>query len=404
MKKALIQLGAGPIQRALLAEIVNRGIVPVIVDRSERPQGLVPGAIHLRAAIDDPDAILLALRDRPRDLDPVAVLTSTDLGVASVPWVAASLGLPHASSDSIAAMDDKLVAKTRLERAGVCVPRGHLVRGIDEIPHSGVEDAEWVVKPVDSSGSRGVSRVRGRRAIEAAVLHALRFSDRVLVEQCIEGAHLDVNGFVVDGRFVLVSVGHRFFSPPPACIPLHGGILAATDPGLETRITSTMQRAVLAFDYRHGPIKADMIDDANGLVLIEAAARFHGDVFSDHTMRAAGRAPAAISWLARTGATPLPAPSPTMGAWLAIFARAEGTIEAIRGLEVLRGQPGFRAWIPRLGRGERVGPPTDNRALVGFGILTLEGEAACWTALDRLRRQISVVLREEHALAGPPVP
>lgn len=401
MRKAVVQLGAGPIQRALLDELVRAGIVPIVIDRSERPEGLVSGAVHLRAGIDEPTAVLHALEARPRDVEPVAVLTSTDLGVASVPYVSRALGLPHASSESIAAMDDKLEAKTRLARAGVDVPRGLLIGRADELP--ALDDgAEFVVKPVDSSGSRGVRRVRGPAAISAAVEQALAFSPRVLVEECIEGAHLDINGFVFEGRFELVAVGHRFFSPPPACVPLCGGIPAAQDPELAHRIKQAMQRAVEALDYRHGPIKADAIDSARGLVLIELAARFHGDVFSFHTMRAAGLVPAVFHWLERSGVGALsasvrpPARSRRTGAWLGIFAREEGTIEAIEGLDALRSHAGFRAWIPRLGCGDRVGAPTDNRALVGFAILSLESAATPWLELERLRDLVTVVLRAER--------
>lgn len=410
MTKGVVQLGAGPIQRALLEELVRAGIVPIVIDRSERPEGLVPGSVHLRAAIDDPAAILRALDARPRDVDPVAVLSSTDLAVASVPPVAAALGLAHASPESIAAMDDKLEAKTRLARAGVDVPRGVLIGSAAELP-TFEDGAEFVVKPVDSSGSRGVRRVRGRAAIATAVEQALAFSSRVLVEECIVGAHLDVNGFVFAGRFELVAVGHRFFSPPPACVPLYGGILATTDAALERRVTQAMQRAVDALDYRHGPIKADAIDSPRGLVLIELAARFHGDVFSFHTMRAAGLEPAAFQWLARAvaGSSAAPAlaasvaPAPVRasarrtGAWLGIFARAEGTIEAIEGLDALRSHAGFKAWIPRLGRGARVGAPVDNRALVGFGILSVESDQAPWRELERLRDHVTVALREKQS-------
>lgn len=404
MKRAVLQLGAGPIQRALLGEIARSGLVPIVVDRSERPQGLIPGAVHLRAPIDDADAILAAWRDRrcERELEPVAVLTSTDLGVASVPRVARALGLPHASSESVAAMNDKLETKRRLARAGVRVPLGEVLRRGDALPPE-LDAGEFVVKPVDSSGSRGVRRVGGRVAIESAIAKAFEFGERVLVEECIEGRHLDVNGLVRDGRFELVAVGHRFFSPPPACVPIYGGILARPDPALDARIATLMQAAIEAFDYRHGPIKADLIEGVRGPVLIEAAARFHGDVFSDHTMRAAGLSPAPMQWLARCGAIELPEPIRRTGAWLAVFPRAAGTIDSVRGLEELRAHPGFREWIPRLGRGDRVGSPDDNRALVGYAIVELAGEGDVWSELDRLRRRISVALQEDSAASRSPV-
>lgn len=398
MRPGFVQLGAGPIQRAMLADLVHRGVVPLVVDRSAAPAGLVRGALHFRAAIDAPDSIVRALAARPRDVDPVAVLSSTDLAVGSVPFVAQSLGLPHASFDSIAAMDDKVESKRRLASAGVRVPAGVVVeRGAESaLLEAGIDPTrEWVVKPVDSSGSRGVARVRDRAAVDAAIARALEFSNRVLVEECIEGEHLDVNGLVRDGRFELVAVGPRRFTPPPACVPIFGWIPASRDLALEAQVIDCLQRAVTAFGYAHGPIKADLILDARGLVLIEAAARFHGDVFSFHTMAAAGRTPAARRWLAATAGFELPEDTPRTGAWLGIFADRAGEIRGVRGLAALRRSPGFRRWIGRLRVGDRVVAPNDNRALVGYGILSLEGEregsetaAALRHARDRVRVRV----------------
>lgn len=148
-----------------------------------------------------------------------------------------------------------------------------------ELPDDG---PEVVVKPVDSSGSRGVRRARGRIEIERAITHALSFSNRFLIEESVGGLHLEVNGFVIDGNFELISVGKRYFTPAPSCVPLYGGIAPDVGRVRSTLITRTMQEAVEAFGYRHGPVKADAIETPDGLVLLELAARFHGDVLSTH--------------------------------------------------------------------------------------------------------------------------
>ncbi len=395
MTWAIVQLGAGPVQRGLLERIRESGLVPVIVDRSERPAGLVPGALHVRAPIDEPRAIAKALRearsDRLAGMEVGAVLTSTDLGVSSVPAVAKTLGLPHASPASIASMDDKARAREILGAAKVRVPTGWLGRRPSDIPTL-EDDRDWIVKPVDSSGSRGVRRIRGAAALAHAIDNALDFSDRFLVEECVDGLHLDINGLVVDGRFELVSIGRRHFTRPPACVPIYGGIAGGWDTSLAERVTRVMQASVAAFDYRHGPVKADLIEGERGLVVLELAARFHGDVFSHHVAEAAGLPPAALVWLARLGLCPKPTERPRHGGWFGIFAEKAGTIRAIEGLDEVRSLPGFRTWIPRLGPGDEVGSPEDNRALVGFGLIGFDETADLWAEADRRRRMIQVTL------------
>lgn len=389
-----MQLGAGPVQRRLVEHIQAAGLEVIVVDRAEAPAGWRPDAVHVRAPIDAPGQIVRSLHaalERHADLEVAAVLTSTDLGIASVPPVAASLGLPHATLASIASMEDKQRAKTILGRAGIRVPGGGVGRTIADVELPD-EDAEVVVKPVDSSGSRGVRRARGRIDVERAITHALSFSNRFLIEECIEGLHLDVNGFVVDGVFELASVGERYFTPAPSCVPLYGGIVLDVDSVRSALITRTMQRAVEAFGYRSGPVKADAIETPGGLVLLELAARFHGDVLSTHAAEASGQAPAAIHWLARLGLCPRPSDHPAQGAWFAVFADRPGEIASITGVDAFRASEGYRHWIPRLHPGDAVRAPEDNRALVGFGLLGFEREVDLWRETRAHRAAIEVLI------------
>ncbi len=389
MKRAVVQLGVGPLQRALLERIASAGLQPIAVDRDPEPAGLIRSAIHVQAPIDDPEAILRALSSRISGIEIGAVLTSIDLGVRSVSVVASALGLPHATIDSIRAMDDKQAAKELLSRNGVAVPMGVLVRSSADLVVSD-EAAEVVVKPVDSSGSRGVKRARGRHAIDGAIREALSFSDRVLVEECVEGDHLDVNGTVMSGEFHLVSIGSRFFTLPPACVPIYGGIAARDDVVLGVRVTELMQRAVDAFGYRHGPVKADLIDTPRGLVALELAARFHGDIVSVHTAEAAGRPPAALHWLSRLGLCALPEARPQAGGWFAIFPPDAGKISRIEGLDTIGGLPGHRSWIARKQIGSRVGSPSDNRAVIGFGLFSGDKSVDLWSDARRRRTAVRV--------------
>jgi D-alanine-D-alanine ligase len=93
---------------------------------------------------------------------------------------------------------DKVMAKTVLAASGIDVPRGFVVETSET--HAGSrweeEAAEigypLVVKPVRQGSSFGVTLVDGPAGLRPAIDVALRFDDRVLVEERLVGTELTV--------------------------------------------------------------------------------------------------------------------------------------------------------------------------------------------------------------------
>jgi biotin carboxylase len=71
------------------------------------------------------------------------------------------------------------------------------------------------VKPVDSSGSKGVSIVNNHYELDSAIITAMQFSDRktVIIEEEILSVHNQFHGdgFVVNGKIVFLGVCEQFF-------------------------------------------------------------------------------------------------------------------------------------------------------------------------------------------------
>ncbi len=121
----------------------------------------------------------------------------------TVATVAQRLGLPGISRASAELACDKLAMKKAFAAAGVPVPwfaeiatpqalqRVALARGRD-----------LVIKPVDSRGSRGVQRVAQVADLAKAFMFARSHSptDRVMVEQYLDGPQVSTESVVVGGR------------------------------------------------------------------------------------------------------------------------------------------------------------------------------------------------------------
>lgn len=73
-----------------------------------------------------------------------------------------------------------------------------------------------MVKPVDSSGSKGVVKIYGKDELKAAVEEALSYSrnKRFIVEEFIvkKGYQVSGDGFSVDGKLVFTSYGNELYN------------------------------------------------------------------------------------------------------------------------------------------------------------------------------------------------
>ena len=115
------------------------------------------------------------------------------LQLAGIPYVG-----PHISASAVAM--DKTLTKLVIDQAGVPQAAWHLVRRADMKNHMdhvvAALEAKFqypmFVKPAGTGSSVGVSKAADRSALEAALLAAGKFDDKVLVEEFIHGREIEV--------------------------------------------------------------------------------------------------------------------------------------------------------------------------------------------------------------------
>ena len=115
------------------------------------------------------------------------------LQLAGIPYVG-----PHVSASAVAM--DKTLTKLVIDQAGVVQAAWHLVRRNDMKNHMdhvvAALEAKFqypmFVKPAGTGSSVGVSKAADRTALEAALLAAGKYDDKVLVEEFIHGREIEV--------------------------------------------------------------------------------------------------------------------------------------------------------------------------------------------------------------------
>lgn len=368
--KALIHLGAGEMQIPGIQIAVKLGLHVVTTDQREAAPGARFSHEHWVISVADVDALILKARNLALTHDIVGAYATSDLGVHSVVKITEALGLRGNSVASVEACIDKSKALTVWRRLGISVPRGEVLDLKDEaLAKIGAMGFPLIVKPADSCGSQGVLTVSTPESLRAALAEAGRFSRMVIVEEFVDGRHIDVNGMFLDGAFKPVGMMDRFFTGAPHHLPQWGCLPCHLDDESQSQVYDLLERAARALGIDHGPVKGDVIWAARGPVLLEIAPRFHGDVSTQFLPTlAAGIHPAAI-WLSHLANLPPPEAACHSGlyaGWHALFASGEGVVRSIRGMHEAHAVPGVVKIYLMRAVGEMVAGKIDNRSMCGF--------------------------------------
>lgn len=278
MKKRILILGAGNFQLPLIELAKQEGHYVITTDYLPDNPGHVLADEHHDVSTTDKASILTLARDLK--IDAIATFSS-DPAMPTVAYVAQNLNLPGPSIESIALLTQKDLFRQTLKKLGLNTPSVYSTAD-KTIPDNLNARAVYVVKPVDSCGSKGVTVSYGSLAqIEAAVKKALKFSSsgRVIVEDYIDGSQVHGDGFMADGHLIHFYLGdHFFFTKNKSFIPI--STRWPTRYGGETinEIKNQIERVTREAGYLTGPVNIEArVTKDEKVYLVEIGPRNGGN-------------------------------------------------------------------------------------------------------------------------------
>jgi len=379
----LLVLGAGPAQLGLLEAARARGDVDVIaVDRD--PQAVGFALADERAILSSEDEEAVDRLARARDVDGI-VSPGSDWPVGIAARVAERIGLPHPIDAPTGAVATSK-ARQREVFAAAGVPHARAFDTRDpEIP------LPCVVKAPDRQGQRGLTLVRRRDELDAAIDAATAQSrgGGVLVEELIDGPEVTVNAVSFDGEFVALTVTDRLTAEPPA----FGVALAHVWPSAHEvdGIVAVARQAVEAVGIRNGPSYTQLRLGPNGPAVMEVAARLGGGHDAELCHAATGvdlNALAVAFALGEPCATVTHDARAAGGAAIVFLVPPVGRLEHVEGLEQAEAVEGVE-WVRVYRRpGHVFGPLRHGADRAGAVLATGPGRDH---ALERARRAADAV-------------
>ena len=174
---------------------------------------------YVNVSIVDKEAVLKVALEKQID----GIMSfGVDPGVVSASYVQEKMGLPSFGPyESVCILQNKDRFRAFLAEHGFNVPKAKGYGSIIEVlADKDTLDYPVIVKPTDSAGSKGVTRVDAPGQLEAAVSVAFdkSFSGHIIIEDFIEkqGCSSDTDSFSVDGKLKFVSFNAQYFDAKAA--------------------------------------------------------------------------------------------------------------------------------------------------------------------------------------------
>ena len=294
MKKILL-LG-GSAQQVVAIETAKRlGYYTVLCDYlTDNPGQYVADKFYLVSTTDKETVLKVAQNEQ---VDGILAYAS-DPAAPTAAYVAEKMGLPGSPYESVEILCNKDQFRAYLKEHGFCTPEAKGYTDVNEALADIQNGFFWyplIVKPVDSSGSKGVSRVDSFEEARDRLEYAMSYSrgHRIIVEEFVEkyGYQIAGDGLSVDGKLVFRYFANDHFDSrcKNPFVPVAASFPYNMPADVQNKIHDTIQRLLTLLGMRTSTYNFDMrIDRHYNVYLMEVAPRDGGNYIPQAIQHATG--------------------------------------------------------------------------------------------------------------------
>lgn len=282
MKKILL-LGGSAQQIVAIEKAKKNGYYTILCDYlPDNPGQFHADKFYLTSTTDKEAVLKIAEKEK---IDGILAYAS-DPAAPTAAYIAEKLGLPTNPYKSVETLCNKDFFREFLKKNGFNTPiaHGYTDKNID----ISIFSLPVIIKPVDSSGSKGATVLNDWNQLGDALDRAFSFSrqHRIIIEEFIEKKHEYLIGgdlFVENGKIVLWGLlnCHRD-NEVNSLVPIGKSYPLLIDIQDEIKVKKTLQRLVACLDLKFGSINVELIVDKNDRIwLIDVGPRAGGNMIPD---------------------------------------------------------------------------------------------------------------------------
>lgn len=286
-------LGGSLYQTFAIKEAVKMGYYVITCDYLPENPGHKFAHEYYNVSTTDKDAVLeLAKRLK---VDGVVAYAS-DPAAPVAAYVCEKLGLPTSPYKSVEILSNKDLFRKYLKEYGFNSPIAMGFSSYEEADaNKDLFKLPVMVKPVDSSGSKGINKLTSWNQLESYVKEALDYSrsKRIIIEEFIEKQGWQISGdaFSVNGKLVFHCFGNEYYNPNGRkdFAPIGESWPFMMDTKFIDILVGDLQRLITSLKMTSTAYNVEAIVDKSGKVyILELGARSGGSLIPQITKYATG--------------------------------------------------------------------------------------------------------------------
>lgn len=292
MQKRILFLGASNFQISPIKYAKEQGHYVITCDYlPENPGHKLADEYH-NVSTTDKEAVLEL--SKKLKIDGIVAYAS-DPSAPTQAYVAKELGLPSNPYESVMTLSRKDLFRDFLKKHNFYTPESKSFNNYEEAcEYASSLSFPLIIKPVDSSGSKGVMKIDTIDEMQTAFVSAFQFSreKKVVVEEFFvrDGYQIGGDGFIVNGKLVFRGWTNTYFdifcNP---LVPTGGSLPSKWNESALKQIDSEVERLLGLLNMNIGALNCEFNYDKNGnLFIVEIGPRNGGNLIPELIRYATG--------------------------------------------------------------------------------------------------------------------
>lgn len=202
--------------------------------------------------------------------------TGTDVALKTLGYINSSLGLNGPSYEACLLSTDKSrMKKTFIENNVPTAQFFSVFNYIDAQASAQKIGYPVMVKAINNSGSRGISKAESQDEFQTAWEYAKKYSkpgDPVIIKEFLDGVEFGVQAFIYQEKIQLVTPHNDTTTPPPYSTPI-GHSYPFKEPSIHRETEKAVIKGIKALGINNSAVNIDLIKTSKDVKILEIGAR-----------------------------------------------------------------------------------------------------------------------------------
>ncbi|PPK45273.1 ATP-grasp domain-containing protein [Clostridium algidicarnis] len=392
-QQKLMILGVSELQLPAILKAKEKGLYVIGVDMNKNAVGVKYVDEFYELSTIDTGGIL----DKAVELGIDGIMTlATDMPMRSVAAVGERLNLTTITQKTAIMATDKARMREQLSNCNVPIPFFSSVLTYEEFEKAvNSFHGDIIIKPSDSSGSRGVYLLRDRNELEKTYEYSRKFSKtgEVVVEEYMSGPEVSVETITIKGVTHIIAITDKETSGHPYFVEMGHSIQSLLSEDMKEDIKKVTKAAITALGIDNSSAHTEIIVTSKGAKVVELGARLGGDNITTSLVPLATGIDMVEACIdLALGNKPNINKRFNKGAAIRYFNSNSGTLSKVEGIEKVRNNEGIQGILISKSIGDKINKIRSSVDRIGYVISQAESTEKAIDICKKTINEIKIII------------